>query len=381
MKKIILTAASILVVTGAGISYVANANQTEPSGGTEPVVSKYNDVSTIQNLAEYKALNELMAINHFEPEIVEDTTEKRIILLKDQEGEAKYKSVYIKTTNRLKVVDFNRGVVVDQIIQSGDENIEVVFPDDKQDHASKNEIESLKEYDVLSERLPIEKLDAEVIENHKNKRVILFSKDGKEQYKSIYVERSNRLKIVDFKQGLIFNDVLGKSDQVVNEEKEVSKQETATKKEEASLKADQPVAQAPKQETVKKEQPVAQTPKQETVKKEQPKQEAPKATVKKEEPTAQAPKKEQATPKAEKPQKETPKKASSGSGYKEMSTIKNHVNMSGLSTQVVEDNQGKRIILLKDGNGKPQYKSIYVKRKGYLKIIKMRGGLVFNGQI
>lgn len=129
MKKIILTAASILMVTGAGISYVANANQSESSIGTEPITSKYNEASTIQNLAEYKALNDIMAINHFEPEIVEDTMDKRIIILKSSDGEAKYKSIYVKRTNRLKVVDFNRGVVVDQMIQPGNEDVEVVYPD------------------------------------------------------------------------------------------------------------------------------------------------------------------------------------------------------------------------------------------------------------
>src|SRR5699024_12012493 len=107
MKKMIVTAASILVVTGTGISYAANASTTEQIGEHEPVVSKYNDVSTIQNLAEYKTLNDMMAINHFEPEIVEDTMDKRVIILKNREGEETYKSIYMKKYNDLKGIKYN----------------------------------------------------------------------------------------------------------------------------------------------------------------------------------------------------------------------------------------------------------------------------------
>ncbi|HLR10144.1 MAG TPA: hypothetical protein VK120_02030 [Sporosarcina sp.] len=365
MKKMIVTAASILVVTGTGISYAANASTNEQIGEHEPVVSKYNDVSTIQNLAEYKTLNDMMAINHFEPEIVEDTVDKRVIILKNRDGEEKYKSIYMKQSNRLKVVDFNRGVVVDQMIQPDHQQVEVVFPDTPKDQSVVNDLQSFKEYEVLSERLPIEKLEAEVIENNQHKRVILFSKEGKEQYKSIYVERSNRLKIVDFSQGLLFNETLHGAEVVQDEKQtETAQKEKGTQQEKAAPIVEQP--------SVTKESKTVQAPKKKETVAQAPKQEKATST------------KEQVKPKAETNQtaeKQAGPKQSSHSNIQEMATINKQVNMEDLTTQVVEDNAGKRIMVLKDGNGKPQYKSIYVKRNRYLKIIKMRGGVVFNGQI
>src|SRR5699024_6783870 len=193
-------------------------------------------------------------------------------------------------------------------------------------------------------------------------RIILFTNlKGKKQYKSIYVKHINRLKIVDFNDGILFNDIITHAEQNKAQEEKVTarpKQETAKKEE--------PIAQAAKQEPVKKEEPVAQTAKQETVKKEEPiAQAAKQETVKKEEQVTQAAKQETA-----------PQQVESGmEAYTEYATIANKVNMSGLSTQVAEDNRGKRIILLKDNHGQVKYKSIFIKNKNHLKIIQTNGGL------
>ncbi|MFL0365910.1 hypothetical protein [Bacillus sp. PK3_68] len=50
--------------------------------------------------------------------------------------------------------------------------------------------------------------------------------------------------------------------------------------------------------------------------------------------------------------------------------------------QTVTDNEGKRILLIKDENGEEQYKTIFIKNTSRLKIIKVNGGgQIFNGTL
>ena len=54
--------------------------------------------------------------------------------------------------------------------------------------------------------------------------------------------------------------------------------------------------------------------------------------------------------------------------YKKLSTT---VNLSSYSVNVVEDNRGKRITLFKDANEHVRYKTIFVKKTGMVKVIKL----------
>src|SRR5699024_1818112 len=67
--------------------------------------------------------------------------------------------------------------------------------------------------------------------------------------------------------------------------------------------------------------------------------------------------------------------------FTEYSILDKKLDMDNLSDEVVKDNDYKRIILLKDENGQPQYKSIYIKNKNRLKVIDLHGGLVYNDKI
>lgn len=329
MKKVLLSVAGILVLTGAGLGYAAQSNETY-TYEKEPMVAGQHwmtDLTEIEQLVEYETLNESLSLENYVPQIVEDHSEKRVILLKNQHGEPRYKSIYLKNTNQLKVVDFNSGIVLDQMIQE-DENIdyESVMPVD------------FAEHEMLTKQLPMDTLKIAVIEDNQQKRVLVLKEGTQERYKSIYIKSKNRLKIVDFRQGLVF-------DQVLSEDVKET-----------------PQVEVPKVETPKEEIPKEETPKQEAPKVETPKQEA---------------------PKAEAPKQETPKpQANSGiSGLAEYGKLSSYVNVGSYNAQIVEDNQGKRIIVLKDQNEKQQYKSIYVKKKGFLKIISMGGGLVYNGSL
>src|SRR5699024_12014030 len=68
------------------------------------------------------------------------------------------------------------------------------------------------------------------------------------------------------------------------------------------------------------------------------------------------------------------KQKSEVEGFTEYSILDKKLDMDNLSDEVVKDNDYKRIILLKDENEQPQYKSIYIKNKNRLKVIDLHGG-------
>ncbi|MUV37905.1 hypothetical protein JNUCC1_01711 [Lentibacillus sp. JNUCC-1] len=63
----------------------------------------------------------------------------------------------------------------------------------------------------------------------------------------------------------------------------------------------------------------------------------------------------------------------------EYSTIESEVDVDGLTSEVVEDNPNKRVILFKDGD-REAYKSIFIKNEKRLKIIGIEDdeGQVYN---
>lgn len=69
------------------------------------------------------------------------------------------------------------------------------------------------------------------------------------------------------------------------------------------------------------------------------------------------------------------------SQYPETAKIESIINTDGLTSDVVEDNYGKRIILFKDANGQVEYKSIFIKHTNMLKVIDLDGGQIYYGSI
>lgn len=66
--------------------------------------------------------------------------------------------------------------------------------------------------------------------------------------------------------------------------------------------------------------------------------------------------------------------------YEEETIINEQINTDGLSIENEVDSDHKRILLFKDDNNKPQYKSIYIKNEKRLKIIDTTkdNGLIYN---
>lgn len=69
------------------------------------------------------------------------------------------------------------------------------------------ELEELEEYEMLEDNIDLTEYTPDVKEDNSHKRIILF-KNGKnnEKYKSIYIKKENRLKIIEFDEGLIYNE-------------------------------------------------------------------------------------------------------------------------------------------------------------------------------
>src|SRR5699024_2510975 len=66
------------------------------------------------------------------------------------------------------------------------------------------------------------------------------------------------------------------------------------------------------------------------------------------------------------------------SQYEEYDAINDTINLTSNDVSVVEDNQGKRVLLIKDEQGHEKYKSIYIKRDKRLKIIEFDKGQILN---
>ncbi|MEN2767503.1 PepSY domain-containing protein [Ornithinibacillus xuwenensis] len=72
--------------------------------------------SDIRSYSELKKVMELINEEAYQMEVVEDSTGKRVLIFKNADGIEKYKSVFIKAMNHLKVIEFENGVVFNKII-------------------------------------------------------------------------------------------------------------------------------------------------------------------------------------------------------------------------------------------------------------------------
>lgn len=69
------------------------------------------------------------------------------------------------------------------------------------------ELAEIDEYEILTDKIDLSKFTPDVKEDNDYKRIILFKNEqGKESYKSIYIKKDNRLKIIEFNNGQIFNE-------------------------------------------------------------------------------------------------------------------------------------------------------------------------------
>lgn len=60
-------------------------------------------------LPEYKVIIKQLGTHNVRFETVSDHEEKRVLKILDENGSMLYKSIFIKKTNRLKIIDVNKG--------------------------------------------------------------------------------------------------------------------------------------------------------------------------------------------------------------------------------------------------------------------------------
>lgn len=209
MRKIILTAAGIALLTSVGMGYAVDAKTPEYSDNTPVIehVQVANEVEGIYNFEEYNVVAELVQLDKLNPQIVEDNKKKRVILFANDAGRPQYKSIYMKSQKHLKIVDFKGGLVFSQVLDKDKVNDFIVDESTPpKQEISNNSITGLTEYTKLASAIDLNIYSAEITEDNKGKRVILLKNENNQpRYKSIYTKNNGYLKIIDMRGGLLFN--------------------------------------------------------------------------------------------------------------------------------------------------------------------------------
>ena len=166
----------------------------------------------LKDFPEYDVLKEELDLEKYEGKVQTDNKGNRVIVFETKDGVKEYKSIFIKKKNRLKIVEFDDE---DNLLYNGVlDKKEATEADDS--NTSKNtvnndDLKDFPEYDVLKEELDLEKYEGKVQTDNKGNRVIVFeTKDGIKEYKSIFIKKKNRLKIVHFddEDSVVYNDVI-----------------------------------------------------------------------------------------------------------------------------------------------------------------------------
>ncbi|MBD7984115.1 hypothetical protein H9649_05950 [Sporosarcina sp. Sa2YVA2] len=322
MNKFIATALSTVLLTtgGIGAANVLHPDKVEAAQAKyEASYSHHNSNYQLQiasedltQLPEYATITSKIDVNGLTAKVVEDNYNTRTIVFSNANGQGKYKSIFVKKTDSLKVIDFRGGQIFYGTISN-----ETTAPAPEQNPSTDTVISTLPEFATLASVVKVSNYTLQVVEDNTNKRIItLKDQNGRLQYKSIFVKNNNSLKVIDTRGGQIFYGTVGT--------------ETA---------ATPAVVKPAPAKAVAKAAPV-------------------KTEVKAQVPVAK-----------------------NTSSLPEYATLASVVNVNDFSLQVVEDNSNTRTILLKDKNNRVQYKSIFIKRTNNLKVIQTRGGQIFYGSI
>ncbi|WP_373893289.1 hypothetical protein [Virgibacillus sp. CBA3643] len=211
MKTFALTTASALLLASGGVGYAVQANPDSTPVSENSTAMNHQkvqiDTEDIDDLLEYDTLDDVVDADNFNAQIVENNNHKRVILLKGDNGQPQFKSIYVKETNRLKIIDFKDGLVFNQIL-SDKEDVEE-GDQDSEATEQETELEGLVEYSTLANHIDVNGFNAQVVENNPHKRVIVLKGDhGQPQFKSIYVKDTSRLKIINLHEGLVYNGII-----------------------------------------------------------------------------------------------------------------------------------------------------------------------------
>lgn len=111
MKKLLVTAMGAALIVSGGM-YAVNGAQVEASGQKGTTVHYHNKIvqenrmasTDLSKLPEYATIAPQVDLSKYSLRMVEDNTNKRVILVSDANGIMKYKTIYIKKTGLVKVI-------------------------------------------------------------------------------------------------------------------------------------------------------------------------------------------------------------------------------------------------------------------------------------
>src|SRR5699024_11570710 len=121
---------------------------------------------------------------------IKDNQKKNEKILKDDQDMTQFKSINVKNKDRLKVVDFDKGVIFNQAIsdtendtndnksESNDNNTVEKDKEGSKEQKQKSEIEEFTEYSILDKKLDMDNLSDEVVKDNDYKRIILLKDEN-----------------------------------------------------------------------------------------------------------------------------------------------------------------------------------------------------------
>lgn len=207
MKKTLITAVSALMLSAGGAQEATFAHGHQADGQ-----SSYSHVSYSQQVnqditgfEEYASIASVIDPSSFTVRVTENNVSNRVILFSDNYGRTQYKSVFVKKTGLLKVINLKgQGVVIETVVKGDAAPAPEAKPDQKPAQPAST-ISSLPEYKTLAAHVDMSGLAPAVVsDNYNNRTILLKDANGRGQYKSIFVKRTNMLKIVDLNGGQIF---------------------------------------------------------------------------------------------------------------------------------------------------------------------------------
>lgn len=112
MKTILLsTATGALLFTGLW----TDTGEAERMTENKEVIA-IEDSAVAYEMEELSIIQNQVPAGNDSVQVVEDNPYKRVLFIGDETEQKKYKTIFIKKTNRLKIIDLNRGQIFNEII-------------------------------------------------------------------------------------------------------------------------------------------------------------------------------------------------------------------------------------------------------------------------
>lgn len=197
----------------------ATESNTSEEVQTGSATTKDQDIeknNELDELAEGSTIESTIDTKDIQLDIVEDNSNKRVILIKDEEGHKTHKSIFLKKKNRLKIIEFDKGQIFNQVIDSESSDKETAKKSTTEKPTSENhstnknnELDGLTEGATIASTIGTNDIQLDIVEDNNYKRVMVIkNKDGHKTHKSVFLKTKNRLKIIEFDRGQIFNEII-----------------------------------------------------------------------------------------------------------------------------------------------------------------------------